>query len=161
MADLSRADLSGANLAEADLSGATLSRADLSGANLAGTVLDPKNKPNANVTGFVRDGDYVVGYRTDVSYANNDEMRYEVGKTYTAPVFSTCDTECHPGIYLFPTIDAAGRFVSGREWRIRVIEVKAKATDVHKAGEKWRAKEITVTRIVGTTGWLMGSLRQP
>ena len=47
-ADLSRADLSGANLSRADLSGANLSRANLSGADLSGANLSGANLYGAN-----------------------------------------------------------------------------------------------------------------
>jgi uncharacterized protein YjbI with pentapeptide repeats len=50
-ADLSRADLSGANLSRADLSGANLSWADLSGANLSGANLSWADLSGANLIG--------------------------------------------------------------------------------------------------------------
>ncbi len=50
-ADLSRADLSGANLSRADLSGANLSRADLYGANLSRADLYGANLSRADLYG--------------------------------------------------------------------------------------------------------------
>jgi hypothetical protein len=50
-ADLSGANLSGANLSRANLSGANLSRADLSGANLSGANLFGANLSGANLSG--------------------------------------------------------------------------------------------------------------
>jgi len=50
-ANLSRANLYGANLSRADLSGANLSRADLSGANLYGAILSGAILYGANLSG--------------------------------------------------------------------------------------------------------------
>jgi hypothetical protein len=50
-ADLSRANLSGADLSGADLSGANLSRANLSGADLSGADLSGANLSRANLYG--------------------------------------------------------------------------------------------------------------
>ena len=57
-ADLSGADLSGANLSRADLSGANLSRADLSGADLSWADLSGANLSRADLS------------RADLSWAN-------------------------------------------------------------------------------------------
>ena len=133
-ADLSGADLSGANLSGANLSGANLSGADLSEAHLSGTILDPAGVPNGDVAGFEIGGEYVYGYRTRRKpYMGGSD--YENGKAYTAPWFAVGDTECHPGLYLQPT-------VKGLDGEI--IKVKALRKDVHKAGSKWRCREFTV-----------------
>jgi len=102
-------------------------------------VLDPERAPNGDVRHFERDGDdHVLGYRT----ANSPVIRgggYETGKTYTAPVFSTCSvTDCHPGLFLCPTIESAQE--NGKD----IIKVRALAKDVHKTPSKWRCREFTV-----------------
>jgi len=138
-ADLSGANLSGANLSGANLSGADLQGADLWGANLTGanlrdTVLDPNRNPNRNVKGFKKDKDgYVIGYRTrKTSHID----KYRNGQFYSADVFSTCpETECHCGLYLFPTLQMA------KEWSSEsLIRVRTKPSEVHKAGTKWRCR---------------------
>ena len=141
-ANLSGADLIGANLREANLRGANLSgadlrEADLIGANLRradlrGTCLDPENEPNADVEGFERDGEYVIGYR---SREAGHIDKYRDGRFYSADVFSTADRECHPGLYLAPSIEALPDLVS-RPY----IKVRTRLSEVHKAGTKWRCR---------------------
>ena len=60
-ANLSRADLSGANLSGAYLGGANLSRANLSGANLSGAYLGGANLSGANLSGAYLSGAYLGG----------------------------------------------------------------------------------------------------
>jgi len=67
-ADLSGANLSGANLYRADLSGANLYRADLSGANLSGANLSGANLYRADLSGA--DLSRANLYRADLSRAN-------------------------------------------------------------------------------------------
>ena len=97
---LSGADLYGADLSGANLSGANLSDADLSGADLSGTVLENKT---ASLRKSLKECQQINGglvlYRTKTSQ-HVGNTTYEVGKTYTALVFSLCPTTaCHPGIY--------------------------------------------------------------
>jgi len=66
-------------------------------------------------------------------------------RIYGAEVFSTCETECHPGWYLWPTLKASNAF-SGEEKE--KIKVKARKIDIHKAGLKWRSRAI----------WVIGSV---
>ena len=147
-ADLYRANLSGANLSGADLYGADLSWANLSGANLyranlygadlyranlSNTVLDPTREPNGDVAGFEKRGGYVIGYRT--RKAGHIDI-YRDGRYYSADVFSTCDTECHPGLYLWPTLQQARDFFGEKE----VIRVVTLPAEVHKAGSKYRCR---------------------
>ena len=135
-ANLRRADLKGA-----DLEGANLRRADLEGANLLNTVLDPNNKPNNDTREFQDDPDnpgYCIGYRT--REAGHIDM-YRDGWTYSADFFSTAPTECHPGLYLWPTMQAAIEF-SGKE--IEYIQVSAPKDHIHKAGSKYRCRWFTV-----------------
>jgi len=152
-ADLIGADLIGANLYEADLNGADLEGAnlygailrdvDLEGANLIGTnlintdlintCLDPNNKPNAIVPEFkIKDG-YCIGYRTEEA---GHMDKYRVGRCYSADVFSTANTECHPGLYLWPTLKQAKEFRGD----IPMIKVRTKPEAIHKAGDKYRCQ---------------------
>lgn len=135
--NLSEADLSGANLSCANLSEAYMREVNMSEADLTGTVLDPKNKPNANIEGFEIEGQYVIGYRTQNSPAMGGDG-YEVGESYEAPVFSTCETKCHPGLYLYPTLERV-KALPGP-----YIKVRALISDVHEAGNKWRCKKFEV-----------------
>jgi hypothetical protein len=134
------ANLSEANLHGADLSWAKLSWADLRGADLRGTCLDPTNKPNGDVSGFEKTKDgLVIGYRTAKT---PHILQYLVGRVYGADFFSTDDTECHPGLYLWPTEERAIAF-SGRA---PLVRVETSPGDVHKAGGKWRCRWF---RVVG------------
>jgi len=138
-ADLCRANLCGANLYKANLYKADLCRAELRGANLYGAMLDKtviysNNTPNMAVVGFERlPGGYVYGYRNRKSEHFD---QYRDGRIYAADWFSTCSTECHPGLYLWPTVQEAIAWDSNAE----IIQVKTKAVDIHKAGNKWRCR---------------------
>ena len=135
-ANLIRADLSAADLCDANLIDTNLMEANLIRANLTGTCLDPLNQPNGDVEGFERDGDYVIGYRTREA-GHIDE--YQDGRHYSADWFSCCpETECHPGLYLGPTVEHAKEFGSP------VIRVQTKPEHVHHVGTKWRAREFYV-----------------
>jgi len=139
MADLHGADLHTADLQEADLRGADLRMANLHEADLRSTVLDPENKPNADVVGFEQSGDHVIGYRTrEAGHID----KYRDGRTYAADWFSTCVTECHPGLYLWPTLEAAQEWSPGNE----IIKVETSPADIHHAGTKWRCRWF---RVVG------------
>ena len=136
-ANLMGANLSWANLSEANLMGANLSKADLmranlSKANLTNTVLDPTNIPNIP-TEFGK-GPIIYGYRT--RKAGHIDI-YRDGWTYSADWFSTCETECHPGLYLWPTLKEAIIF-SGEDKEF--IKVEAKLQHTHKAGSKYRTR---------------------
>jgi hypothetical protein len=134
-ANLSWANLNGANLNGADLNGTDLYAANLSRANLSRTYIDPNNKPNAEVTGFQRDADgFIIGFRTRKT-SHIDE--YRDGRCYSADWFSTAATECHPGLYLWPTLDAS-RGYSGVN--AEIIRVRTKPECVHHAGDKWRCQ---------------------
>jgi len=138
-AHLFRANLSGADLSRADLSGADLSRADLSGADLSDTVLDPNNEPNMidHEMFEVHENDILLGYRTKNSPILNNDRIYTVGEKYSAPYFSTCETECHPGLYVYPKMGMI-------EYLPPFIKVVFDKNDLHKAGYKWRVKSFTV-----------------
>jgi hypothetical protein len=142
-AGLRRAELSGAILTGADLTGAILAGADLTDARLSGTCLDPAAAPNADCAAFERAADgRCIGWRTSRGTCCGNQV-YEVGQTYTAPVFSVAETECHPGIYLWPTRAQAEGW--GREHDCaEVVEVRAAPEDIHHAGDKWRALKIEV-----------------
>jgi hypothetical protein len=134
-ADLSRADLSNANLSWADLRGTDLRGTDLRGTDLRGTVLDPDATPTGAGHEFARDGEYVFGYRT--RKAGHIDL-YRDGRCYSADWFSVCpDTECHPGLYLWPTLLQARNYAGPER---EIIRVRTRATEVHHAGGKWRCR---------------------
>jgi hypothetical protein len=148
-ADLRDANLRGADLRDANLRGADLQGANLRGADLQDTCLDPSNVPNQQGTEQFKDN---VGYRTKrqmfLGYSD-----YEVGKTYTAPWFSTAETECHPGLYIYPTLGAAIRFASGGHYyQGDYIKVTFDPVDLHQAGDKWRVKSFTVVEEIKGVG---------
>ncbi len=88
------------------------SRADLRDAKLRGTCLSPHANPNGDAIEFNREGQFVVGYRT--RRTAGDWQTYRDGKEYAADVFSTCEhTECHPGLYLWPTLEMAKSWSNG------------------------------------------------
>jgi hypothetical protein len=131
------ADLRDADLRDADLRDADLWGAKFEGANLVGTCLDPNNEPSgAYKSCFNFEDGRAVGYRT--------KSNYEVYKTYTAPVFSTAPTDCHPGLYLWPTLQHA--IVYSGDWNV-FIKVSARPEDVHQAGVKYRCKEFRVEEV--------------
>ena len=137
-ANLRGANLGGANLGGADLRGADLCDADLYGANLCdadlyGTVLDPDAAPNGEADEFTRDGECVIGYRT--RQAGHID-KYRDGRFYSADWFSIADTECHPGLYLWPTLKDAIGF-SGE---VPMIRVRTRPECIHKAGTKYRCQ---------------------
>jgi uncharacterized protein YjbI with pentapeptide repeats len=137
-ADLSGAYLGRANLSGADLSGAYLGRANLSRANLSGGILDPTNKPNGNIEGF-QPADmpgWVYGYRTRATSAAGRTLQDD--RIYGTEVFSTDDTECHPGWYLWPTLQQSKDFSNAGPY----VKVRARSIDIHKAGTKWRSRAI-------------------
>jgi hypothetical protein len=138
-ADLQGADLRGADLRGADLQNTNLWNAKFDGAKLTGTCLDPTNKPSG-AYGFKLENGRAIGYRTT--------SNYEVGKTYKAPVFSTSPTECHPGLYLWPTLEQA---VDYRSSWFSFIKVSAKPEDIHQAGDKYRCKEFHVEELCTTS----------
>ena len=130
-----------ANLSEANLSGAYLIGADLRDADLDKTILDPTNKPNADVAGFMPVPDqpgWVYGYRTRATSAAGRQLKDD--RIYGTEVFSTDDTECHPGWYLWPTLEHSKNFSGQGPY----IQVRARIVDIHKAGSKWRSRAIWV-----------------
>ena len=99
-ADLRSADLRGAILSNVIMRSTDLSNADLSNADLRGTVLECKAKERRSALRqcLQRNGGLIL-YRTKTSQ-HVGATNYIAGKTYTAPVLSTCSvTVCHPGIY--------------------------------------------------------------
>jgi len=144
-ANLEGANMWGADLREAHLWDAHLEDANLRGANLRGahlqnTCLDPENVPNGRVTAFERTPDgLIIGYRTRKA---GHIDRYRVGRHYSADFFSTADTECHPGLYLCPTIEDA------RKHGEDIIMVHTRPEHVHQAGKKYRCREFFVVKEV-------------
>ena len=139
-ADLRWANFQGAFLQGAYFQGADLRWADLQGADLSDTVLDFRNTPNAEVDAFSQQDGWCIGYRTKRSQYVSD-TEYNVGEEYTAPVFSTGTTECHPGISVLPDPETARQLdLSDRG----VVKVCFRPYHCHKAGSKWRVTELIV-----------------
>jgi hypothetical protein len=138
-ANLSSANLNYANLRYADLSSANLRYADLRYADLNNTNLDPMVSPNGKIETFelIDDDQWAIGYRT----SNSPQMggaNYTVGELKEAPIFSTSKMECHPGIFVLPTIEQA------REWGDKVVKVIFRPWECHRAGKKWRVRWLIV-----------------
>jgi len=133
-ANLCAANLCCANLSAAYLYGADLSGANLSGAGVSKTCLDPDNTPNGKAAAFEgTENGRVIGYRT--RQAGHID-KYRDGRYYSADVFSTADTECHPGLYLWPTLAAAEDWSPSQE----IITVETEPGEIHKAGSKYRCR---------------------
>ena len=138
-ADLRGADLREANLREADLFGANLYGADLRETDLSGTCLNHSNEANGDTAEFQQYKGRIIGYRSKVTPHVGE---YYVGRVYGADFFSTSDTECHPGLYLWPTL------LGARAWSgdsVKLIKVLADPEHTHKAGSKWRTRWFEVT----------------
>jgi len=131
-------------LTRANLFGTNLSGANLAGANLDETVLDPKRNPNGDCKGFkALDKEWVIGYRTRQTSAAGGILVDD--RIYGVEVFSTCETECHPGWYLWPTLEEAVKFSGkGKEF----IEIKARKIDIHKTATKWRSRAIWIIKTI-------------
>jgi len=134
-ANLRNANLIFADLICADLTGANLSKTNLKGINfyktdLTGTCLDPNNVCNIPNCFEIVNG-YAIGYR-DRKAGHIDY--YRVGRHYSADVFSTSDTECHPGLYICKDIKSA------RYWSNDIIIVRTKLDQIHQAGNKYRCR---------------------
>jgi hypothetical protein len=143
-ANLSDAFVVGANCAEANMQSVNFVGADLWGvnffnANLNNTCLDPNNKPNGLADAFDVENGYVVGYRGRTA---GHIPEYIIGQTYGSTWFSTCKTECHPGLYICPTIQKAKEFSND------LIKVYTKAEDIHKAWSKYRCRWFKVIEAV-------------
>jgi uncharacterized protein YjbI with pentapeptide repeats len=139
------AHLNKTNLRRADLNGTDLDSANLTGAILTNTCLDPNNPiPECNLSEFERQGDFIIGYRTKESQVMGYTI-YEPGEMYEAPWFSTSNWSCHPGLYLatLDWLDNAG-YVSAYEPNFGLVQVMALASEVHQAGDKFRAKRLWV-----------------
>ena len=68
-----------------------------------------------------------------------------MGQTYIAPVFSTSETDCHPGLFVCRTEEEVRVFcVEHNQDPGTIIKVQMKRKDVHRAGKKWRVREFKV-----------------
>ena len=140
--DLSGANLRGADLRGADLRDVFLQDVDLTGVRLDNTCLDPTAMGNCYARGYektvTRSGHvWYRGYRS----RRQPVMKgpgYVDGCWYEAPVFSTADTGCHPGLHVSATIEDAGR------WGSQVISVWFRETDLHCASGKDRVRSFWV-----------------
>ena len=144
-ANLRKANFRWANLEGANLEETNLMEVDFYGANLKTTCLDPGNKPNSLCSGFKRDEEFIIGYRTKTSPVVNGEG-YKEGATYVAPYFSTATTECHPGLYLCPSL----YLVKMDHPDELYIKVWAKSKETHRAGNKWRCKKFYKVEEINT-----------
>jgi len=66
---------------------------------------------------------------------------YRDGRIYAADWFSTCTTESHPGLYLWPTLEQARDHA--RDFSpccSEFIRIRTKPADVHRAGTTWRCR---------------------
>lgn len=150
-ASFTDAQATGCNFRDADLREAKLDRAFLDGASfisarLAGTCLDPEAKPNAECDSFAQYGrtGFVIGYRG--AYSAIASMHYEVGRVYSAPVFSVSNNACHPGLYLLPTVEMVRSYLITP---CRVIKVKTRRRDIHRAGyRQYRCRWFEVLKVV-------------
>jgi uncharacterized protein YjbI with pentapeptide repeats len=143
-ANLLNTILTGANLIDADLQCTDLRGADFPGANLKNTCLDPANIPNQkNIELFESSDGKVIGYRTRRSNCCGG-TNYEDGKSYSAPVFSTGNTECHPGLYMFPTLARLEKYIKSYRLTGEKIKVLIDPKDIHRVGDKWRCRAFTV-----------------
>ena len=131
-ANLWGANLWGANLRNANLRSTTLYDTNLHRCNLVDTCLSPSNELNVPQDCFQIVDGYAIGYRT--REAGHIDA-YLDGRIYSADIFSTCETECHPGLYLWPTIKAAQSWSSNE-----LICVRTRLTDIHQAGCKYRCR---------------------
>jgi uncharacterized protein YjbI with pentapeptide repeats len=154
--NLQNASLRGADLIEANLTGANLTDTWLEGtkmdrANLKNTCLDPANIPNKKGIELFESVDSgVIGYRTRYSHSY-DGAAYEDGKTYKAPIFSTAYTECHPGLYIFPTLSLLKTYMKEQHMTEGTIKVLVDPNNIHGAGNKWRCRAFTVIGKVDLT----------
>ena len=131
--DLSCSNLSGSNLRGSNLRGSNLGGSNLGGSNVSMTCLDPANQANQQHDEFKKRGKLKIGYRTRKA---GHIDKYRDGWVYSADWFSTADTECHPGLYLWPTLEAAKNFSGGVEF----IKVEFDPQHLHKAGPKYRVR---------------------
>ena len=140
-ADLTRANLTGADLTGADLTRANLTWANLTGADLTGTCLDPDNRPTGADDSFEIQNGYAIGYRTEIA---GHIDRYRIGRFYSADFFSTSETECHPGLYLWPTL----RQSIGYRGNVPMIKVRTRPEAIHKVGSKYRCQWFEVLEVI-------------
>jgi hypothetical protein len=145
-ANLIGANLVGANLVGANLAGTCLADANLIGANLVGTCLDPVAMPSGTGGGWQSaDAGWVRGWRTERSTMCGAQ-EYLPGHEYVAPWFSVSNTECHPGLYLWPTLEQAHTWGT-EHGSLNLVEVKARPEDIHRAGDKWRCRQFVVVGV--------------
>jgi len=127
-ADLRCMDFRKSYLCESDFSGIDLIRANLRWANFRESYLTEMS---------ISDTCWVYGWRVEKSVTSG-RTYYILGK-HTAPYFSTSNTKRNPGLYL-----------SSREWleknypRRRIVRVRCRRKNLHKAGDKWRCRKLEV-----------------
>jgi hypothetical protein len=178
-ANLEGANLTGANLTGASLAGAYLAGAKLEGANLEGADLNGADLNGADLTGVAHDArpptgalderwervrsrsgfEWVRGWRTRNSPLAPRPARrdYDDGEVIEAyPWLDAGDSQCAPGVYLWPTLAAAREWLRGGPLQARwadaaypgeggwLAEVWAPSHLVHEVGSKARASWVWV-----------------
>ena len=141
-ADLSGANLSGANLTRANLYGANLSDANLSGANLYGADLSGANLTRANLSGANL-------YGANLSGANLTRANLSGANLYGADLSSAKNTELAEAI---TSILPEGNIVGWKKCRQGVIVkllIPQKARRSNATGRKCRAEYATVLHVFG------------
>jgi hypothetical protein len=147
------------NLSGLNLVGKDITWFDLSNTNLSKTVLDPQLPIPGLSYGQLREAgfeptencDAVFGYRTQrVMFMRPHYQEYVPGQTYTAPWFSR-DTSSpnHPGLYLFPTIEAARQDYPNQPLvQVKVPLGEAKASNILRAKLQFRTPTFEVVKNV-------------
>ena len=150
-ADLRRADLSGANLSGADLRRADLSGANLSGANLSGAkeLLSAINFIDAHFERVV-DG-YIVFKTFGGMYASPESWKIEAGSVITETVNPDRCTDCGSGINV-ASFDWVKKNCKGDIWKCLVrFEWLAGAIVPFNTDGKIRCERVELVEIVERT----------
>jgi hypothetical protein len=114
--------------------GAYLQGANLRRAKLENTILDPTNIPQGKVNLFEKLGkNWLIGYRTKNSPVIDKKHVYEIGELYEANAFSTSKTDCHPGLFVCPTIEEVLK-----KYKPPIIKVIFQSYDLHSTVNKHR-----------------------
>ncbi|MFC1682315.1 pentapeptide repeat-containing protein [Nanoarchaeota archaeon] len=145
--NLSHISFRNANIRGGNFVGADLLRTDFTGADLTGSCLDPMNVPNGDVKDFERDPErdgFLIGFRSRRPIFTGGKP-YEIRETYTTPVFSSSSESCHPGLYVFPTVETVDDFLSTYfSMNQDLVKVVFRPEDCHRAGNKWRVRQFDV-----------------
>jgi hypothetical protein len=139
-ADLSGADLSGADLRRADLSGADLRRADLSGADLSGADLRRADLSGADLSGADLSGADLSG-----AYLSGAYLRMADLKEVKNGKHALAQTSIVP---------EAGAFIGWKMCKGNIlvkVEIPADAKRSNATGRKCRASHVNVLEVFGAS----------